>query len=127
MDLRSEILKTAHDVPETRKHLLPLLSKVAGRLTLSPGKVDEKMTVTLGKVKLQARSNGSFDTAMLSAGFYAKKTGRTMYLYSGNSYMNWVWRVSYKASDYLDPIGNTGDVVFSVSPELVVQRHEIQR
>ena len=30
MNLRSELVKLANDVPETRKHILPLLRKEAG-------------------------------------------------------------------------------------------------
>lgn len=95
-------------------------------LTLGPGQTDVQLTEQLGKAKLQAKNQGSFDSAMRSAGFYAKKLGETMFLYQGNSYMHLVWRVSSKPRDYLNSINNTGETVLSVTPDLVVSRHKVR-
>jgi hypothetical protein len=98
----------------------------ASKLTLGPGRVDSKATESLAKMKLKARSNGSLEETVASAGFYTKKTGQTAYAYAGNSYGHAVWRVSFKASEYLDPINNTGTKVLSVTPELVVSWHDVR-
>jgi len=97
------------------------------RLKLGPGKVDQKATETLRKIKPKARSQGDLNGAVLQAAFYAKKLNDTMWGYSGNSYMVAVWRVSYKPSEYLDPVNNTGGRIFSVSPDLTVTWYEIKR
>ncbi len=81
-----------------------------------------------------------FASAITSAGFYAKKLYKTMFVYPGNSYGFAIWRVTYKPSEYLNSINNTGDVVFSgagrfwsgrylfsVTPYLTVTRHETVR
>lgn len=101
-------------------------SKTARKLTLGPGKVDQRVTDGLRKTKLFARSNGNLNDSVISAGYHAKKYNLTYYVYLGNSYMNAVWRASYKAHDYLDPISNTGDTVYSVSPELEVRLHKVR-
>jgi len=98
--------------------------RVAGRLPLSRGEVDDKATASIRKLKLFAKNRGDFQSAVISAGFHAKKQGVTMYCYPGNSYGHGVWHVSYKAGDYLNPINNTGDRVVSVTPDLVVSWHE---
>lgn len=64
---------------------------------------------------------------MLSAAHHAQKLKETTYVYPGNSFGHAVWRVSVKPGDYLNPINNTGSTVFSVTPELVVSRHEVSR
>lgn len=101
--------------------------KAATKLTLESGRVDPKATESLAKMPLRARSNGSLDDTVVQAGFYAKKTGKTLYVYLGNSYMHAVWRASFKPSDYLSPINNTGTKVLSVTPELVVSWHDVRR
>ncbi len=92
-------------------------------IELETGKIDEEATKTLATIKLKAKNYGDVDSAVISAGYYAQKQGKAMYVYQGNSYMQTVWRVSYKSSEYLDPINNTGSTVFSVTPELTVKRH----
>jgi hypothetical protein len=100
--------------------------KNAAHLTLGPGVPNESNTQLLQKSPLKARNQGDFHTAMLSAGYYAKKTNKTMHLYSGNSYGHQIWRVSDKPGDFLNPISNTGDTVISVTPELVVSYHKVR-
>lgn len=97
------------------------------RLTLSPGVVDQQNTKALSTMRLKARNDGRLPSAVESAGFYAKKLSKTMYVYLGNSYMSAVWRVSYKPGEYLDPISNMGEKLYSVTPELVVSMHTIPR
>lgn len=77
--------------------------------------------------RLRARSNGSLPSAVESAGYYAQKQGQTAFVYLGNSYGSGIWRVSFKKSDYLNGINNTGTLVYSVSPDLTLQRHEVER
>lgn len=109
------------------KHRVVERHLLASRLKLDPGKVDQKATESLAKMKLLARSRGDLNSAVLSAGYYAKKLNQTMFVYSGNSYGHGIWRVSYKPGDYLDPINNTGSVVLSVTPDLEVSQHKVQR
>ena len=101
--------------------------KLATKLRLGPAKVDDRASAVLARSKLTAKNRGDLQSAALSAGYYAKKTGRTMFIYPGNSYGHFVWRVSDKPSEYLNPINNTGDRVYSVTPELVCAKHEVSR
>lgn len=78
-------------------------------------------------MRLRARNRGDIDSAMISAGYYAKKLGRPMFVYSGNSYGHAVWRVTWKTSEYLSPINNTGGVVYQVSPSLDIFKHSVIR
>lgn len=100
----------------------------ASRLRIGPGKIDERATATLRRVPLKA-NRGSYDLngVAISAGFYAKKFNKTMYVYEGNSNMHLVYRVTYKPDEYLNPINNTGESVLSVSPDLTVMQHDVQR
>lgn len=96
-------------------------------MTMAEGVVDRSATDGLRGSRLAAKNKGDVQSAVLSAGHYAKKLGETMYVYRGNSYMTTVWRVSSKRSDYLNRINNTGSFLLSVSPSLVVSRHELTR
>lgn len=100
----------------------------AAQLRLGPARVDDKGTESLRKIKrLPARSDGSLEDSLMSAGHYARKMGRDMYVYSGNSYGHAVWRVSYKSGDYLNGINNTGSKLAVVTPELEMRWHDIDR
>lgn len=102
--------------------------KSASRLKMGPGKVEQQVTSVLQKAsKFPAKNKGDRTSAIWSAAHHARKQGKTMFVYQGNSYMHEVWRVSTQASDYLNPINNTGLVVYSVTPDLMVSRHEIER
>lgn len=51
-------------------------------------------TTLLAKIKKpRSRNDGTLDRAIESAAAYAAKTGSTMWVYCGNSYMNKVWLV----------------------------------
>jgi hypothetical protein len=95
------------------------------RLELGPGIPEDSITRQLPGMRLYAKSRGDLNGAMLSAAYYAKKLKRTMYVYAGSSYGVGVWRASYQPSEYLNRINNTGRYVYSVTPELVVERHEV--
>ncbi len=97
------------------------------RLVMGDPEVDAIATKSLRKMELKAKNRGDTSSAILSAGYYARKLDRTMYGYAGNSYGSAVWRVSDKPSEYLNPINNTGRYVFSVTPDLTVARHEVRR
>jgi hypothetical protein len=98
------------------------------RLELGPGIVDEKASASLPRIKLRAKYHPSdLSGAILSAGYYAKKLGHTMYVYEGTSYMHIVYRVSDRPTEYLNPINNSGAMVASVSPDLVVSKHDVLR
>lgn len=77
--------------------------------------------------KLRAKSQGDLDSAIESAGHYAQKMNTTMFIYHGNSYGAGVWRVFYKRGEYLNTANNTGDVVYSVTPDLTISVHLIER
>jgi hypothetical protein len=98
------------------------------RLSLGEGVPDLKATASLQSVKrLPAKNDGTLSSAVISAGYYAKKMRCRVYVYQGNSFMHLVWRVSDRTTDYLNRINNTGDAVFSVVPELVVFKHDVIR
>lgn len=100
----------------------------SGKLKMGPGRTDARATEALRKAPLKAKNDGrSLNSAALSAGFYAKKTNKTMYVYEGNSFMHTVFRVSDKESEVLDPINNTGNRVLSVTPDLEVSWHNVDR
>ena len=90
--------------------------------------VDDDATSNLRKIKkLRAKNSGDINSAMISAAYYAKKNGYTMYVYMGNSYMWAVWNVTRKLSDALTPINNMGKQMMSVEPDLTVKVHDLQR
>lgn len=99
----------------------------AQRLTMGPGEIDRSATKSLSNMKLRSGNNGSLQDAVVSAGFFAKKLGRTCYVYSGNSFGHSVWRVSVKSGEYLDPINNTGPKMLSVTENGIVSWHELKR
>jgi cystathionine beta-lyase/cystathionine gamma-synthase len=101
---------------------------LASRLTLGPAREDAKATASLrGMKNLPARNRGDFESAVISAAYYAKKHNQTMFVYPGNSYGHGVWRVTFKASEYLDPISNTGTKIASVTTELTFFWHDLHR
>lgn len=101
--------------------------KFARKLKLGPPRIDQSATKSLQSAKLKARNQGDLQSAVLSAGHYAQKQDKTMHVYSGNSFGHAVWRVSYKPSEYLDPINNTGSKVVMVLPDLTIHIHDVQR
>jgi len=95
-------------------------------LDIDYGVVDERNTAEIRKMKkLRSRNNGSLVSAIESAGRYARRDGKTAFVYCGNSFMHIVWRVSFNKHEYLSPIGNTGNSVYSVSPDLTIRRHSV--
>lgn len=91
-------------------------------------KLEERATANLGKKKkFRARNRGDIESAAESAAYYAKKYKEEMYIYPGNSYGMAVWRVSMKKSEYLNPINNTGERMYSITPDLKVYEHELAR
>jgi len=94
---------------------------------MGPGVVDQRNTDVLSKTPLKAKNRGDIASAVISAAYYAKKFGKTMYVYAGSSYGTGVWRASDRASEYLNGVNNTGSVIISVTPELVVSRHAVTR
>ena len=101
--------------------------KVASVMKLGPGEEHQKNTEILRKSVLKAKNRGDIQSATLSAGFYAKKLNRPMYVYAGNSYGHGVWRVTYKMSEVLSFIDNTGNIVIEVTPDLKVIFHRVVR
>lgn len=98
----------------------------ATQLQMTPGKVDSKGTESLRAMsKLYAKNRGDLSGAVISAGYYADRMGKTMYAYPGDSYGHGVWRVTYKASEFLDPINNSGRKLISVTPDLTVAWHDV--
>jgi hypothetical protein len=97
-------------------------------LRMGPGRVDQLGTESLRRIaKLRAKNHGDLSSAVISAGYYARKLGKTMYAYVGSSFMTQIWRVSYKPSEYLDAINNTGFRMVSVTPDLIVAWHDLER
>ncbi len=99
----------------------------ASSIAMGPPRVDPTLSIQLSDMKLKAKYGGDLSGAIVSAGYYARKLNETMYVYEGNSYMNRVFRVSSKKSEYLNSINNTGDRVISVTPGLTVSYHDLER
>lgn len=97
---------------------------MSSRITISEGTVEQRATGGLRSTRLRAKNAGDLESAIISAGHYAKKLAKTMYVYLGNSYGHALWRVSYKPSEYLDRVNNMGAFLYSVTPDLTVARHE---
>lgn len=97
------------------------------KLTLTDRTEESKATTALRSNKLSAKNDGTLDSAVTSAAYYANKTKLSYFVYHGNSYGHAVWRASYKRSDYLNPINNTGSYLYEVTPDLTVYRYEIVR
>ena len=68
-------------------------------------------------------SPADMNGAIYSAAAYAKEAGQSLFVYTGNSYMNLVRRVTYKRSDAANGINNPGRVFFEVTPDLTVIKH----
>lgn len=77
--------------------------------------------------KLSAKNDGTLASAIVSAGYYAKKYNQKMFVYIGNSYGHEVWRVSRKKSEYLNTINNTGLTMYSVDPDLTIFSYDVRR
>ena len=107
----------------------------ASLLQLDSGEIDHEKTNLARKMKkFPARSNGSLNDSLLSACYYATKKGyldennpkmSKMYVYLGNSYMHLIWRVTWKESEALNPINNTGLSLFTVTPDLTITYYTI--
>jgi hypothetical protein len=101
--------------------------RTAGRLSLGPGRLDTSASASLKRAQLRARyTPGDMAGAVVSAGFYAQKRKKTMFVYEGNSYMHLVYRVADNPSEYLNAINNTGDKVIEITPELDVIFHDVK-
>jgi hypothetical protein len=97
-------------------------------LTIDQGTIDEHNTAELRHMKrLRARTSGDLSLSVESAGHHAQKSGKTAFVYLGNSYGHAVWRVSFKRGDYLNSINNTGNTVYSVDSDLTLRRHNVIR
>jgi hypothetical protein len=101
--------------------------KIATKLRLGPGRKDERASESLAKIRLKSRNHGDLESAIISAGYHAKKLKQTMYVYQSNSYMHSIWQVTERPGHYLNPINNTGGEVISVTPDLVVTFHDVVR
>lgn len=94
---------------------------------LGAASIDNAATHGLQAMKLRARyAPGDISGAIVSAAYYARKTGHTMFVYQGNSYMHLVYRVSDKASDFLCSIGSTSTRVISVTSNREVRWHDVK-
>ncbi len=65
--------------------------------------------------------------AVYSAARAAMRDNRTYYVYAGNSYMNMIYRVTWKKTDALNFVNCTGTFILQVDPDLTVTRHDIDR
>ena len=98
------------------------------KLEICAGEIDlENTKILQGIKKPKARNSGDLNSAIQSAAFYAKKHNETMFVYAGNSYMRAVWRVSCKKAEFLCSVNNTGNILYSVSPDRVLRKHNVTR
>jgi hypothetical protein len=96
-----------------------------GKLKMGAAKVDASATASIKQVKLKAKNRGDLQSAVISAGYYAKKHKKTAYVYPGNAYGRGVWRVTYDKSEALNPVNNSGVKLMSVTPDLTVTAHAL--
>jgi hypothetical protein len=96
-------------------------------MKIGPGVPEAQATHVLRTNKLTAKNNGDRQSAIYSAGFYAKKLSKTMFVYAGSFYGTGAWRVSPDPHEYLNFANNHGSFLYSVTPDLAVHRHEIDR
>lgn len=85
----------------------------------------EATALIRGMKKPRSRNDGTLDRAIESAAAYAAKTGKTMWVYCGNSYMNKVWLV-VKTANKTCGQDSTDANVASVSPDGVVKQYRRQ-
>lgn len=61
--------------------------------------------------------------AVWAAATYAKENNCSMFVYTGNSYINLVRRVTFKREDATNPINNTGGHYFEITADLQAIKH----
>jgi len=98
-----------------------------GKLVLRDPMFDATNTTALSRSRLRAMRGPDFESAIVSAGNFAKKQNTTCYVYRGNSFGHTVFRSTKKKSDALSPINNTGQFVWEVTPDLQVIRYSAER
>ncbi len=98
-----------------------------GKLVLRDPVFDQTNTTALSRSKLRAMRGTDFESAIVSAGNFAKKQSATCYVYRGNSFGHTVFRFTNKKGDALSPINNTGQLVWEVTPDLRVTRYSAER
>ena len=66
---------------------------------------------------------GDLPGAVISAARAASRAGHSYFVYAGNSYGSFVWRVTHLERDAKDAINNSGRVLYEVTPQREVTRH----
>lgn len=94
-------------------------------LRLRSPEVITETSAALRGVRLRARERGDLESAIISAGYYAKKGATTMFVYESNSEER-KWRVSCKSFEYLGNSHNCGNFVFEVTRDLLVRRWQVE-
>lgn len=61
--------------------------------------------------------------AIMSAARSAEKYDFSYYVYPGNSYGSFCWRVDYKKEHALDPINNSGGKLYEVTKNREIIQH----
>lgn len=100
---------------------------IGKRLQLTDHKVEKKVSEQLKKIKLKARNRGDWESAVISGAYYSKKHDKPCYIYNGNSYMNSVWRATFKKDEALSPVNNTGSYMYIVEPDMTLTKWDIAR
>jgi hypothetical protein len=102
--------------------------RVSSKLKLGPKSPYNEGTKFLEKAKPVLRRRGvDFESAVRHAAGLAQKMKKSVFVYKGNSYMHEVFNVTWRSSDYLSPINNTGGTVVEVTPEGKVFKYEVLR
>lgn len=91
-------------------------------LALRVPEIDSARMASLREARLVSRNRGNLDSALISAGYCAKQTGTTMFVFEGES----SWKVSCKSREYLSARRNFGPVVFEVTRELIVRKWHVK-
>ena len=98
-------------------------------LIITGSTVEAKASGQLRAIKprsMRARYHRSdLNGAVISAARAAMKAGQSFYVYSGNAYGSFMWRVTYDRPEALCLINNSGRRLYEVRPDREIIRHSI--
>ena len=98
-------------------------------LNITDSTIETKASAQLRGIKprnMRARYHRSdLNGAMISAARAAMKAGQSFYVYSGNAWGAFMWRVTFDRSEALCLINNSGRKLYEVTPGREIIRYAI--
>jgi len=99
-------------------------------LNITDSTTEAKASAQLRAIKprnMRARYHRSdLNGAVISAARAAMKAGQSFFVYSGNAYGSFMWRVTYDRPEALCLVNNSGRRLFEVTPDREIIRHSIR-